>query len=112
MSILIKAIFWAGMHLSSKKRLGLPKRFAAMLVENEDASAHQGDPIYHGAELVGVVTSGGYGHTIEKNIAMGFVPFELSEPGTELEIGIIGKRSKAVVVPEPIFDPKHERPRG
>ena len=91
---------------------GVSKRFVAMLVENEIASPHQGDPIYSGDELVGVVTSGGYGHTIEKNIALGFVPSGLSAPGTELEISIIGTLSKAVVVTEPIFDPEHERPRA
>jgi len=72
-----------------------------MIVDNEIASAHQGDPIYNGDDLIGVVTSGGYGHTIEKNIAMGFVPIELSDVGTELEISIIGTTCKATVVAEP-----------
>ncbi|MEM7535816.1 MAG: FAD-dependent oxidoreductase [Chloroflexota bacterium] len=91
---------------------GLTKRFVAMIVENEIASAHQGDPIYAGDDLIGVVTSGGYGHTIDKNIAMGFVPIAYADEGTALEISIIGQRCPAVVVSEPIFDPAHERPRG
>ena len=87
-------------------------KYRDAFVENEIASAHQGDPIYAGDDLVGVVTSGGYGHTIEKNIAMGFVPIAYAEEGTALEISIIGQRCPAVVVSEPIFDPAHERPRG
>ena len=98
--------------LTKEHDAGSTKRFVAMIVENEIASPHQGDPIYNGDDLIGVVTSGGYGHTIEKNIAMGFVPIELADVGTELSISVIGTRSKATVVAEPIFDPKHERPRG
>ena len=43
---------------------------------------------------------------------MGFVDVEYGEPGTELEISIIGVRRPAIVVKEPIFDPKHKRPRA
>ena len=46
--------------------------FVAMEVDNQVAAAHTGDPIYAGEELVGVVTSGAYGHHTETNIAMGY----------------------------------------
>lgn len=90
---------------------GVNKRFVALIVENDIADAHQGDPIYAADELIGVVTSGGYGHTIGKSIALGFVPTQYATPGTTLAISIIGQRSPATVVTQPIFDPNHERPR-
>ena len=46
------------------------------------------------------------------NIAMGYVAPEHAEPGTELAVDIIGVRCAAVVRPEPMFDPAHERPRA
>ena len=98
--------------LLAQKAAGLRKRFVAMVVENEVASAHAGDPIYAGSELVGVVTSGEYGHTIGKNLALGFVDGKYAAPETRLEVSVIGTRSPAVVVPEPIFDPTHERARS
>jgi len=86
--------------------------FVALEVTNDEAAAHSGDPIRDGDDLIGVVTSGGYGHTMNLNIAMGYVDPEYAEPGTELAIDVIGVRSPAVVRTEPMFDPDHERPRA
>jgi dimethylglycine dehydrogenase len=58
------------------------------------------------------VTSGAYGHHTETNIAMGYVDPSFAEPGTSLEIDIIGVRSAATVRSEPMFDPDHVRPRA
>ena len=98
--------------LLAQKEAGLPKTLVTMIVENDIAPAHEGDPVYSGDDLIGVVTSGGYGHTIGKNIAMAYVDTPYSEVDTMLEIEIIGQRSPAEIVASPIFDPKHERPRG
>ena len=97
--------------LLAQKEAGLPKTFVPLIVDCDIAAAHEGDPIWSGGDLIGVVTSGGYGHTIGKNIAMGFVDTPHAAIGTELEISIIGNRYKATIVAEPIFDPEHERPR-
>ena len=43
---------------------------------------------------------------------MGYVAPEHAEPGTEPAVDVIGVRSPAVVRPEPMFDPAHERPRA
>lgn len=88
------------------------RRFVALEVTNDEAAAHTGDPIWAGDELIGVVTSGGYGHTMLTNIAMGYVDAVYADPGTELTIDVIGVRSPAVVRVEPMFDPDHERPRA
>ncbi len=42
------------------------------------------NPSPRDTEPIGVVTSGGYGPSMEAPIAMGFVPPHLSEPGTQL----------------------------
>ncbi|MGB1250390.1 MAG: FAD-dependent oxidoreductase [Candidatus Promineifilaceae bacterium] len=98
--------------LLAQKETTLPKMFVPLIVDCNIAAAHEGDPIWSGNDLIGVVTSAGYGHTIGKNIAMGFVDTAYAELGTQLEISIIGNRYPAMVVSEPIFDPDHERPRA
>ena len=50
--------------------------------------------------------------TVDKNIAMGFLPIDKAAEGTDVEIQIIGTRYPAKVVAEPIFDPANERPRA
>ena len=98
--------------LLERQAQGYRKSFVPLVVDNDIAPAHQGDPILLGEKQVGIVTSAAYGHYIGKNIAMGFVDPEVAAVGSELEISIIGGRSRAVVVSEPIFDPKHLRPRN
>ena len=97
--------------IMARRTAGDRRRFVAFEVDNDAASAHSGDPIWNGDDLIGVVTSGAYGFTLEKNIAMGYVDPHFAEPGTELTIEVIGVRSAAVVRAEPMFDPAHERPR-
>jgi len=97
----------AAQHEAGDRRL-----WVAFEVDNDVASAHTGDPIYSGDDLIGVVTSGAYGHTMGVNIAMGYVQPRFSEPGTELTIGILGQRSPATVRTGPMFDPEHLRPRA
>ena len=96
----------------AQRETGDRRRFVALEVTNDEAPGHTGDPIWAGDDLIGVVTSGGYGHTMNTNIAMGYVAPEHAEPATELAVDVIGVRSRAVVRAEPMFDPAHERPRA
>jgi aminomethyltransferase len=52
---------------------------------------------------VGYVTSGMYAPTLEKNIGLGFVPPELAKIGTEFQVIIRGKPTKARVVKTPFY---------
>jgi len=58
---------------------------------------------------VGMTSSGGYGHRVDKSIALGYVPPEFTEPGTKLEVEVLGQKLPAEVVATPIYDPKNER---
>ncbi len=60
-------------------------------------------PIAKDGKTVGYVTSGMFAPTLEKNIGLGFVPPELAKVGTELEIVIRGKPTKARVVKTPFY---------
>ncbi len=97
--------------IAAQAEAGHRRVFVALEVSNDEAAAHTGDPIFDGDELVGVVTSGAYGHTIGTNVAMGYVDPPYAEVGTRLTLEIIGKPSAATVRSEPMFDPNHDRPR-
>jgi len=62
------------------------------------ASAHAGE-----LGTVGYVTSGAPGLTVGKNIGLGYVPVELAELGTRLEIMIREKPIEARVCPTPFY---------
>ncbi len=63
-------------------------------------------------QIIGWVTSGGYGYSVGKSIAYAYLPVEQARVGAELEIEIFGEQIAAVVEREPLWDPKGERIRA
>ena len=90
---------------------GIKERFVPLIIDTAIAEAPYCSPIFKGDEIVGISSSGGYGHTIEKNIALSFVRTDLAVEGTELEVSILGERYPAVVSNEPLYDPKNRKLR-
>jgi len=89
-----------------------PERLLRCLtLEDPRAVALGSEPVRIGGDLVGRVTSGGYGYTVGKSIAYAYVPFEHSV-GTEVEVEIFGDWVAGEIVAEPLFDPKGERIRS
>ncbi len=60
--------------------------------------------IYHADKVVGVVTSGVYGHRIKKPIALGYLTDKAVVREGEFEIEIIGKRYSAKILEQPPYD--------
>ncbi|MCF6475044.1 FAD-dependent oxidoreductase [Nonomuraea sp. MG754425] len=69
------------------------------------------EPVRHGGRTVGYVTSAAYGHTVQRPIAYAWLPAELAEPGTHVDISYFGRRVPAVVAAEPLYDPGMEKIR-
>jgi len=91
---------------------GPKERFVPLLVEAGDADAAAVSIVYRGAERVGLVTSGGYGYRVNRSIALAYVRADLTEPGIELEVEILGERRPALVGREPLYDPHNLRLRS
>jgi len=68
-------------------------------------------PVYANDEAVGLVTSGGWSHTLNASIALAYVRSDLAVPGTRLQIEILGELRTATVRHEPLYDPQNLRPR-
>ena len=64
-----------------------------------------------GDDLVGRVTSGGYGYTVERSIAYAYLPAQHGV-GTEVAVEIFGEWVDGVIAEEPLFDPKGDRIRA
>jgi aminomethyltransferase len=62
-----------------------------------------------GGEAIGVVTSGGFGPTLERPIAMGYAAHALSAPGTPLFAEVRGQRLELAVAPLPFVPPGFRR---
>jgi dimethylglycine dehydrogenase len=98
--------------LRREAAVGPRERFVPLLVEARAADAAPVSVVYRGATAVGLVTSGGYGYRLQSSIALAYVRSDLAEPGTELEVEILGERCRAVVGREPLYDPDNLRLRA
>lgn len=99
--------------LQNEKQQGVKKRFVTLIVEAGASDAPYMSTLWHDGAVVGETTSGGWGHRIDKSIALGMVRADLAEPGTEIELEIYGERCKATVQQDqPLWDPENERLRS
>jgi glycine cleavage system aminomethyltransferase T/glycine/D-amino acid oxidase-like deaminating enzyme len=88
------------------------RRLACIVLEDPRSVALGNEPVRVGGEVLGRVTSGGYGYTIERSVAYAYLPAEHAEPGTAVELDIFGEWVGGAVAEEPLFDPGGERVRG
>ncbi len=90
---------------------GVPTKLVQMAVDCGIAAAHPGDPVFSGEEILGAVTSAAFGHRVQKNLAMAYLPAASSAPGSKVDISILGTRYPAEVLAAPAYDPANLRPR-
>jgi dimethylglycine dehydrogenase len=99
--------------LQNEKQRGVTKRFVTLVVEAGDCDAPYMSTLWHDGKIVGETTSGGWGHRVDKSIALGMLRADLAVPGTTIEVEIFGERHNAIVQKdEPLWDPRNERLRA
>ena len=79
----------------------------------DNADANGGEPIFLAdGTPVGRVTSGSYGYTVGKSLAIGYAREGVVSAGDRVEIFILGKPHAATVLEKPPFDAGGERLRA
>jgi dimethylglycine oxidase len=68
------------------------------------------EPVLRGEEVLGYVTSAGFGYSTGESLAYAYLPAGCQE-GTEVEVEYFGDRFDAIVVSEPRWDPEGARLR-
>ena len=74
-------------------------------VDAADADVRGGEPVFDGERVIGVTTSGGYGHSVKKSLFFAYVEPGFVEPGATFDIEVLGERRAAAVLAEPAYDP-------
>ncbi len=87
------------------------RRLVTLVVDATEADAIGDEPVWHDGEVVGWITSGGYGHCVGKSIALGYVPAAVAAASSGFEIEMLGERRPASLAPQPLHDPTGERMR-
>ena len=91
------------------KRDGIATKLVYGEVDAMDADVHGGEPLFDRGRVVGIATSGGYGHAVGKSLFFAYVEPDLAKAGQEFEIEILGENRKARLLAEPAYDPRNER---
>lgn len=91
---------------------GVDKRLITLLVDTNDVDVSTDEAIFHNAECIGYVTSGGYAHYSKQSVALGYVPTEFALHGEKFEVEIFSERYPATLITEPLYDPTGSRLRS
>ena len=86
-------------------------RLMTFSVEAADADASGDEPIWHDGGVVGWVTSGAFGHRVQRSLALGYIPAALAAASEGFEIEIVGERRRARPERAPVYDPAGSRMR-
>jgi aminomethyltransferase len=93
--------------LEEQKANGVARRLAGFELIDRGIARH-GYPALVEGRTVGTVTSGTQTPFLKKAIGMAYLPVDRTEPGTEFEVDIRGRLTRARVVPLPFY----KRPKG
>ena len=89
------------------------ERLVMMDVAADTADASGGEPVFlTDGTPAGRVSSGAYGFTVDRSLAMGFVRADHALPGTALDVFILGRPHRATILDHPPFDPAGARLRA
>jgi len=96
----------------AERERGPEKRLVTLVVDAEEVDVHHDEPLFHDGACIGYVTSGGYAHTTDRSVALGYVPSELATDGAAFEVEILGERRPARIQARPLYDPDGARMRS
>ena len=115
----LKKDFFVGKQaLIKQKDNGIPQEFITLEIDVTDADAMGSEPVFlsgdsnFSGEMIGRATSGCFGHSIGKSLALAYVKKGYSQIGTKLEVEILGVRCPARVINESPCDPENNKLRA
>ncbi len=79
-------------------------------VEAIDHDCHGGEPVLAGDQIVGLTTSGGYGHTVGKSLVFAYL--RVDTPKTGLSVQLLNTPHALHLLDAAAWDPGSERPRA
>lgn len=90
-----------------------PDRIQAMLEIDVDAADSTGfEPVWKDGAVVGMTTSGGYGHRLKRSFAMALLDRDVAAEGTELSVHVMGEERPTKVIAMSPYDPSGAKMRA
>ncbi|SDX95914.1 dimethylglycine dehydrogenase [Albimonas donghaensis] len=97
---------------AAMQALGVRAKCVTLAMDGpEDADPWGREGLFHGGEVVGRLTSGGWSVTLGRRIGLGYVRPELAVPGTALKVRMLGELHDAEIIEDSPHDPENARLR-
>ena len=96
--------------LAAQKEAGLRRQLMCFALD-EPLPVYGGEAMIAAGKVIGMTTSGDFGHSVERSLVLGYVPGEYFGQNT-IEIEAFGRRSLANRIEGCAYDPKNERVRA
>ena len=98
--------------LVAAKAAGPRKRLRCLVLDDPRSVCLGNEPVRVDGEIVGRVTTGGYGFAVERSIAYAYLPPDRAAIGTRGEVEVFGEWVGFEVAREPLYDPDGARIRA
>ena len=99
--------------LAAQREGGARRRLVNLHCEGElPALLIPDQPVLAEGEVIGATRVGGYGHTIDRSIALAYLPTEVLEGGVRVELEMLGERYPMEITTQALYDPENRRVRG
>ena len=98
--------------LESIRAKGVKRKLVGIEIEGDELRAEMSEywPVHHAGKEVGHMTDAVWSPGLKKNIGYVWVPIELSEPGTKLDIESENGSEVGSTAAIPFVDPRKEVP--
>ena len=100
----------------AKRDAGLDRRLVQFMLTDPEPLLYHNEPILRDGQIVGQLTSGGYGHHLGAAMGMGYVPCTGETAAQVLdstyEIDVMGTRVRAKAQLKPFYDPTGARTKA
>jgi glycine cleavage system T protein len=94
------------------KAEGVTRRLATVTIDPAP-TVYGGEAVWKDGQVLGRLRSGGYGHTVGRNVGLVYLPADVARAvGTPLEVEVFGERVSAEVAPDVLYDPEGARIRA
>ena len=98
--------------LLAERERGPARRMVPLLLDvGGDADAPVLASVFADGARIGLVTSGGWSHTLGCSVALAYLATSHAAIGTPVQVEVFGERRTARVAAEPLYDPNNERLR-
>ncbi|MGZ4430846.1 MAG: aminomethyltransferase family protein, partial [Gaiellales bacterium] len=98
--------------LLATREQGVERRLCCLALADPRSVCLGSEPVRVGDQVVGRVTSGGYGYAVERSLAYAYLPLASAGVGSAVEVEAFGEWVAAEVVADPVWDPAGERIRA